>query len=132
MKHLLFLPLAFALAGCGGPSQPAFPELHPVRGVVKRGGAAVSGGVVKFTPEPATPDFLVNGEIGADGSFTLSTVRTTDTAGERKPGAPAGKYKVTYLPPAGDQTVGPTPQPVTLPAPVTLPSADVVIELPKR
>ncbi|HEY1188491.1 MAG TPA: hypothetical protein VGE74_12640, partial [Gemmata sp.] len=113
MKHirtlsgLAFAALAAALLGCGkDPSQPGFPDLHPVKGVVKRGGQPVSKGTVQFTPDPAKSDFLVNSEVGADGTFTLTTVRTTDSRGERKPGAPAGKYKVTFTPPLGDQTAG--------------------------
>jgi hypothetical protein len=104
--RLLAPALAALLVGCGGDNQPAFPDLHPVKGVVKRGGQPVVGGSVRFTPEPDRPEFIVNSEVGPDGTFSLTTVRTTDKAGERKPGAPTGKYRVTYVPPAGDQTAG--------------------------
>jgi len=120
-------------AGGGGNGQPAFPDLAPVSGVVKRGGSPVSGGTLKFTPDPDTADFLTNSDVGTDGTFTLTTVRTTDKSGERKPGVAAGKYAVTYYPSAGDQTAG-VPQPVTLP-PVTVPkegNKSLTLTLPKK
>ena len=125
----------FVLAGCGGDSQPPFPDLHPVKGVVKRGGKAVTGGGVRFDPDPAKPEFLVTATVEADGTFTLSTVRTTDKVGERKPGAPAGKYTVTYMPPAGDQTAGGGSfDPITAPTPVTVEAKgnEVTVELGKK
>ena len=84
--------LALALlVGCDkGNKQPDFPDLSPVKGGVKRDGQPVKGGVVQFTPDPDKPEFLINSEVGADGVYTLSTVRTTDSKGERKTGAPAG------------------------------------------
>jgi hypothetical protein len=128
--------LAALLVGCGGGgSQPAFPDLYPAKGVVKRGGQPVAGGSVRFTPEPDRPEFLVNAEVGPDGTFSLSTVRTTDKAGERKPGAPAGRYRVTYMPPAGDQTAGGVSfAPVEAQSAVTVASQenDLTIELTKK
>lgn len=115
----LGIAVALLAAGCGDGNQPGFPDLHPVTGVVTKGGSPVSGGVVKFTPVPDNPDFLINSEVGPDGTFSLSTVRTTDTRGERKPGVAPGQYTVTYIPVAGDQTAGYQP-PVTLPDPVTV------------
>ena len=128
------VPVAFALMiGCGSGEGPAFPALVSVKGVVKRSGWPVSGGVLKFTPEPDTPEFLANAEVGSDGAFIVSTVRTTDKAGERKSGLSAGKYRVIYLPPLGDQTAGASPKPVELP-PISISGerADLVFELPKR
>lgn len=135
LRLLAAFTLAALLVGCGGKSaQPAFPDLHPVKGVVKRGGQAVAGGSVRFTPDPDRPEFLVNSEVGPDGTFLLSTVRTTDKDGERRLGAPAGKYRVAYLPPAGDQTAGGSTTPVELPDAVTVPAPDndVTIDLTKR
>jgi hypothetical protein len=126
---------ALLLAGCGGGNQPAFPELYPVKGVVKCGGQPVVGGSVRFTPEPDRPEFLVNSEVGPDGTFSLTTVRTTDKSGERKPGAAAGSYRVTYMPPAGDQTTGGVSfTPVAAPATVTVAAQenDLSIELTKK
>jgi hypothetical protein len=127
--------LVVLLAGCGGGNQPAFPDLHPVKGVVKRGGQPVAGGSVRFTPEPDRPEFLVNAEVGPDGTFSLTTVRTTDKSGERKPGAAAGAYRVTYMPPAGDQTAGGVSfTPVEAPGTVTVAAQenDLTVVLTKK
>lgn len=123
------------LAGCGGDGQPPFPDVHPVKGVVKKGGKAVTGGGVRFDPDPPKPEFIVTGNVEADGTFTLGTVRTTDKVAERKPGAPAGKYKVTYMPPAGDQTAGGASfDPITAPNPVTVEAKDndLTVDLGKK
>lgn len=123
------------LAGCGGDKkQPDFPDLNPVKGVVKRNGQPVKGGAVQFRPDPDKPDFLINSEVGADGTFTLSTVRTTDSKGERKTGAPAGTYKVTFTPPLGDQTAEGHINPIDLPKPVAVKAGDndLTIELPAK
>ena len=123
------------VAGCGQNSgQPPFAELNPVKGVVNFGGQPVKGGAVQFIPDPASAEFLINSEVGNDGTFTLTTVRTTDTKGERKPGAPAGKYKVTYNPPLADQTTGATANPIELPTPITVNAGanDLMIDLPKK
>lgn len=123
------------LAGCGGDNQPPFPDLHPVKGVVKRGGQPVSGGGIRFDPDPARPEFIITSTVEPDGTFTLATIRTTDKSGERKPGAPAGKYKVTYMPPAGDQTAGGASfDPITAPGGVTVEAKenDLTVELTKR
>ncbi|MBY0459878.1 MAG: hypothetical protein K2V38_21375 [Gemmataceae bacterium] len=132
LKIGLLAALLGALAGCGG-NQPPFPDLHPAKGVVKRGGSPVASGTVQFTPDKAA-DFLVNAEVGADGTFALTTVRGTDSAGERKPGAPAGAYRVTYTPPLGDQTAGGRVNPINLPNPVTVAPGEnnLTLELPKK
>lgn len=110
------------LIGCGsGKQQPAFDTLYPVTGSVTQSGKAVAGGAIRFTPDPDRPEFLINSEIQADGTFSLSTVRTTDSQGERRPGAPAGRYRVTFQPKLGDQTSG-YQEAVTLPQPVTVES----------
>jgi hypothetical protein len=137
MQLARLAPIAIALlVGCAGcrdsAAQPSFGELHPVHGTVVKEGKPVTGGVVQFAPIPDKPEFLINSEVGPDGAFDLSTVRTTDTQGERKPGAVAGQYRVTYSPPAGDQIHGFEP-PITLTDPVTVePKAnDLKIELSK-
>jgi hypothetical protein len=121
------------LAGCG-EKQPAFPDVHPVRGVVKVGGKPAAGGSVRFDADPAVPGYIISGPVGPDGAFTLTTVRTTDKVAERKPGAPAGAYRVTYMPPAGDQTAGPPPEPPVLPKPVTVEAKenDLTLDFPGR
>lgn len=131
------IPVAAAVlfvCGCGGgKDQPAFGDLVPVAGVVLRSGKPVSGGVLEFNPEPKKDDFMINSEVGADGSFTLTTVRLTDSSGERKPGVSPGKYRVVYRPPLGDQTESGT-ELVALPGLVGVDKAmtDLKIELPKR
>jgi hypothetical protein len=129
------LSCAAIFTGCGQESkQPTFPDLHEVKGVVKRAGEPVKGGAIQFTPDPNKPEFLINSEVGTDGTFTLTTVRTTDSKGERKTGAPAGKYKVTYTPPLGDQTAGAPMAPIDLPNPVTVNAGanNLPIDLPKK
>lgn len=118
------------LAGCGGSQGPDFGSLHPVRGTITKGGQAVSGGVVEFVREPPQPEFLINSEVSAAGQFNLTTVRTTDSSGERKPGVGPGTYRITYFPPVVNQTAG-NLEPVTLPQPVTIagPSEDLKVEL---
>jgi hypothetical protein len=140
VKHTTPLLVACAvalgsLAGCGGgDNQPDFPALHPAKGVIKRGGQPVKGGVVRFTPDPDKPEFVINSEVGADGTFALSTVRSTDKKGERKPGAPAGSYKVTYTPSLGDQTATAVLVPVDLPKPIAIQAGenDISIDLPAK
>ncbi len=123
-------------AGCGSTdsSQPTFPDVHPVKGVVSRGGAPVNGGSVRFNPDPDRLEFSVNSEVGPDGTYALTTVRTTDKQGERKTGAPTGKYKVTYTPPLGDQMTAGRLNIVELPAPITVNAGDndIPIELGKK
>jgi hypothetical protein len=129
------LVCALVLTGCGkSAEQPPFPDVHPVKGVVKRGGAPVKGGSVRFIPEPETNQFVINSDIKDDGTYSLVTLRTTDKAGERKTGAPAGPYKVLYIPAAGDQTAGAVTEPVELPKPVTVKAGDndIPIDLPKK
>ena len=131
---MLALALAAAL-GCSSEPPVKWPELHPAKGVVKVGGKPASGGLVQFRAEDsAAADYLVTGDVGADGSFTLSTGHAQDRRGERKPGAPAGKYRVTYLPPQGDQTAGRPALPVDAPQPVTITPGDnnLPLDLPRR
>lgn len=136
MRTFVCTALALGLlSGCGsGAKQPDFPDLSPVKGAVTRGGSPVKGGAVQFFPDPANPDFLINSEVGADGTYALSTVRTTDKSGERRPGAPAGTYKVTYTPPLGDQTAGGAVSPIELTKAFTVApgSNDIPIDLQKK
>jgi len=135
IQGVLFALALVAFIGCqGGNKQPKFPDLNPVKGTVKKGGQAVNGGVVTFTPEPPSSEFLINSEVGSDGTYNLSTVRLTDSQGERKSGVPAGTYKVTYAPPLGDQTAGGQVNTNQLPKPVTVKAGDnnIPIDLPGK
>jgi hypothetical protein len=102
--------------------------LHPVSGKITYGGQAPGGGMIKFEPVPANEEFMVNGLLDAEGNFQLTTVRSTDSQGERKSGAPAGEYKVVFIPKNEDQTVGYVP-PVTLPTPVKIEAKENVLTL---
>lgn len=122
------------VAGCASDeTQAPFSELHPVKGVVLRGGVPVNGGSVEFAKAGGATEFLINSDVGADGTFTLTTVRTTDSRGERKTGAPAGAYTATYRPPVADQTTGHS-NPVTLPKSVVVEAKanDLKLELPGK
>lgn len=80
--------------GCGGGSDNL--TVGTVSGKVTHNGQPVNGGVVTFVPgssgakgpagKPGT------GNVGADGTFKLSTYGNDD-------GAVVGKHKVTYTPP---------------------------------
>jgi len=123
------------LFGCGsGGKQSDFPDLHPVKGVVKRDGTPVKGGAVQFFPDPAQPDFLINSEVSTEGAYELSTVRTTDKSGERKTGAATGTYKITFTPPLGDQTAGGAVNPIELTKTFTVAAGDnnIPIDLPRK
>lgn len=135
MRKTFFGVALLGILGCGDASkQPDFPELHPVKGVIKMGGQPVKGGAVRFTPEPDRPEFLINSEVGDDGTFSLSTVRTTDKKGERRPGAPAGRYRITYTPMVMDQTAGGFMEPITPSQTYTVQAGpnDLTIDLPRN
>lgn len=87
--------LSFSSVGCGGGSDD--PSTASVSGKVTRNGQPVSGGSVMFSPvssadkkQPGKPGA---GDVGADGSYTLSTYNKGD-------GAVIGKHRVTFAPPA--------------------------------
>ncbi|QDU30654.1 hypothetical protein ETAA8_58010 [Anatilimnocola aggregata] len=119
--------------GCGnGVPQPEFAPLFTANGTVRRGGQLMSGGMVRFTPVADKEDFIINSLVEADGKFKLTTVRATDSRGERRPGAPAGEYTVVYEPVNVDQTVAYSP-PITLPQKVTIEAKhnQLMLELPR-
>jgi hypothetical protein len=59
------------LSGCGGP------KVAPVRGKVTYDGKPVTGGKIMFYPESGR---MAIGEIGADGTYTLTTFHSGDGA----------------------------------------------------
>ncbi len=130
------LAAALTALGCSSSEQVVkWPELHPAKGIVKVGGKTVSGGFVHFRPEDsATVDFVITSEVGADGTFSLTTGHAQDRKAERKPGAPAGKYIVTYSQPQGDQTAGKSALPIQGSQPVTIGSSDnnLTVDLPAK
>ena len=48
--------------------QPAFPDVHPVKGVVKVGGKPAAGGSLRFYPDPDVAGFITSGPVGPDGA----------------------------------------------------------------
>jgi len=130
----LGLLLLLWLSGCSGAKLAPFDERIPVKGRVSRGGAPVSGGVIRLDATAGANDFMINGVVGPDGSFTLTTVRTNDSMGERNPGVPAGVYQVIYTPPREERTQTSFADPDVLPDPVTIAEGqrDLKIELPAR
>ena len=136
MRPILFAAALAAVLGCYSDPPVKWPDLHPAKGIVKVGGKVVSGGFVHFRPEDAAlTDFAVTSDVGVDGTFTLTTGHIRDKSLERKPGAPAGKYIVTYSMAQGDQTAGKSALPIQGPQPVTITAAGdntLTMELPAK
>ena len=75
------------LAGCG----PSLPKTYPVAGkVVDQHGKPWPGGMITLHAV-ADSKVIAVGEIGKDGSFTL----TTKMYGKEKPGAAEGEHSVS-------------------------------------
>jgi hypothetical protein len=91
------------LASCSKPAEP-MPTTHPVTGtVVYKQGGPVPG---RITFQPMTDlQLACNGPIADDGTFTVSTLRTSDQ--QRIDGVPEGEYRVTVFPQATDQFIIP-------------------------
>lgn len=80
------------VVGCG----PKIPKCYPVSGkVMWKGGKSFKAGTITFLHK-AEPEIIAIGEIGADGSFTVST----KMFGQSKDGAPEGEYTVMVEDPA--------------------------------
>ncbi len=131
MRAFSLLVLCGILGCSGGVPQPAFPDLHPIKGTVRIAGKPASGGVITLVSDSPKQDFLINSEVGTDGSFKLTTVRLTDSTGERKPGVAAGKYAASYIPKLGDQTSGGAGVPMNAAAPISIsgPNENLVIDV---
>jgi hypothetical protein len=106
MRYLVPCVCAAALlpAGCGR-GQPA---LAPVSGRVFYRGQPLAGGTIVFTPDPERGGCgpLACGEVGKDGSYSLST--------GREKGAVPGWHRVTVAPARVDGPDG-KPAPAALP-----------------
>ncbi len=91
------LALAAAL-GCGAEDPAA--KTYPVRGkVLLPGGKPFPGGVIEFR-SAANPAVTVKGTIAeGDGTFSLTTLLVVGNRSRTLPGAPAGEYRVTVIPP---------------------------------
>jgi hypothetical protein len=102
--RILWLPGLLALViGCS-KSDSASEDLHPVRGtVLTKSGQPFAGGAIDFRSVD-DPSGSATGEIGADGTFKLSSV----VGDEVHPGAKPGPYRVTVVPRMGeDQSATP-------------------------
>lgn len=75
--------LSFTIAGCGGSTGP---KPVPVKGKVMLKGKPVDGAEVTFLS--TTAGRSASGRTNADGTFSLTTMKTGD-------GAPPGDYVVT-------------------------------------
>jgi hypothetical protein len=123
MRHVAIL-LCAALAGCSG-SVP-LPELHRVTGFVKKAGRPVRGGAVRFVPATEASVFAINSPVADDGTYTLETVLP---GGERRPGAPAGVYRVTYTAPEPGGSGPSSATPAELPGLVTVGGGENLLTL---
>jgi hypothetical protein len=87
------LVVATCLTGCAKAPAP-LPKTYPVHGkVTYRDGAPVNAGMVQLQPEADT-SVTTKGEIGRDGTYSLTTMRD----GLRAEGAVAGPNRVTVFP----------------------------------
>jgi hypothetical protein len=132
----LLLPIlvaaALVTAGCGGANSP-----HPVQGTVYLDGqpaTELAGGTVMFNSSELGRS--ASGEIQADGTYRLSSLKKDD-------GAIPGKYQVTVSPPEtpaksergrrGGESKGIAfEEPKNLEATVEAKSNDVPIQLHRR
>src|SRR5262245_17379831 len=115
--RLLFALAAVSLAlGAGCRSDPAV-KTYPATGrVVVKGGGSLAGGVVEFQ-SLTDSGRMTSGKVEKDGSFTLSTL----IDGKRVPGAVEGPYRVTVIPPMGEDQ---TAEPISLPQTRTVEARD--------
>jgi hypothetical protein len=113
---------ALLVVGCARSGRQQSPT-HPSRGkVVGKSGQPVSGGLIELVSGDNVPK-SARGEVGADGSFTLSVI---DAAGKKFDGAEEGEYRVTYIPQMSAQQ---TEAPVNLPNKVTIRPGSNELEL---
>jgi hypothetical protein len=87
-QRLVLVTTAAFLIGCGG--DPSKPKLGRVSGKVTYHGQPVTKGMVSFVPSSgpgAETGQSATGEIGPDGSYTLTTFENND-------GAVLGEHKI--------------------------------------
>lgn len=86
------------LAGCDnrtGLQKLGVGNLVPVQGKVTLAGKPLRGGTVFFYPQGEVTGFVAQGNLDADGNYSLAT------SGED--GAPLGKYRATVEPASDDR-----------------------------
>jgi hypothetical protein len=102
----------------------------PVEGKATLDGKALGGGVVTFLPDSKSSSASPTGEIGAGGTYKVST--------NGAPGVAPGRYKVIVLPPpppAGDPSEMAKGRPPaaapgkTIPPKYTVPSTPLSVEV---
>src|SRR5262249_44102573 len=91
-SSLVLVLFGLVVLGCGKGEE--MPPLYPVKGKVVNKGKAVQGRRVQFAPVKDQAVIFINGEVGDDGTFTLTTRKGSQSA----PGAPEGIYHATYTP----------------------------------
>jgi hypothetical protein len=84
-KRAWWLGAVVLLAGCG--ADPGAADLAPVEGTVYLNDQPLADAVVTFTPAGSTKGVVSTGRTGADGRYTLKTVRGHE-------GAAVGEHKV--------------------------------------
>lgn len=130
MRHAIPAVVLLALTGCNPPTAE-LPALHPTTGTLTRDGKPVNGGALRFhATDGGDTNTIVSAEVSNDGTFSVHTVSGAGKAVSRSPGAPTGKYHVTYTPPATDQQGA---MPMDISEPVTIePKVNVfALKLPK-
>ncbi len=123
-----YYPFLFALAvltGCGKPVN--LPKLNVVKGTVTSSGQAVKGGRLALKAEPDNPDLNINALVDQNGFFEVISM---DRDGKKRPGAPEGNYRVTYIPQTTEHNVSP----IELPALYTVEAKanQWTVDLPKE
>lgn len=126
--------LVVCLIGCGGQRKGDLPPLVPVKGHVQRGNAPAIGGLLRFVPDPETPesrDWVITAEIQPDGSFEVQSIHSLSQ--QRGLGSPRGTFKVTYTF-SGDQNQGTRMELLTLPQKITIdaPTSDLRLSFPAK
>ncbi|MFN0195324.1 MAG: hypothetical protein ACKVT0_01155 [Planctomycetaceae bacterium] len=86
IASLILVGCVISLCGCGESG----PTIVPVSGSVSYKGSPLTNGIVRFNPVDPKTGRPAEGNIGSDGKFTLSTIKSSD-------GAIAGEYNVTVI-----------------------------------
>ncbi len=134
-SRIVAVVLLTTAIGCSSGGAKKWPDLHPVHGVVKVGGKTATGGYLSLrSDDESNSDLIVGGKIESDGTYKLSTSHALEQNSTQKAGAPAGRFRVMYMPPGGgDQISGASVDPIDSAKPVTIVAGDndLTLEIPK-
>ena len=125
-RFLFCLAAVCLITACRQKREVNPPPTYPVQGSIQSASGRIPAGCrIEFMPDDAKK--MAEGEIGADGTFTLQT----RYEGVICDGAAEGTYQVTIVPPLGGAPTG-ISQPIGLPNPVRIKPEEnrVVIPLP--